>query len=956
MGDIVCFKSIYSSYKGLKFAFEYGLDSEEEVLKLLFKKELKEYKSLIRPMAEHQLSNTDQIDWGKTKKNKKCGRAKERKVINKNSYNFLSDKWFHVIYSLYGFNNEKMEDSEKLKEQFGKKARILENMISVRNNLWCSLQEDVYTGLQGMIEFFSEFSFLGSLGYLLKNHIGCRSNKIKLNRQSERNYFYVRGTGIGYGLSQESIYRCLGAIYEERSIIFRYGYKERVEGIPIKVFYQHPSFYEEKAYPFIRVYLKDKNDIVNIPLYNGIGIYHNKKVHKSDFKDLCFNKTEIKEIEMCKVKICFYYNDIEQNGENTEYINKKIDSLWTKQRISKHVLDKTKNFNSIYYGDIKWKVLECEYHISEIDYPKFKQWIQSFGEFAEIISEQKIKNYNNYNISLKLLKNSNFDCEDYMLSVERLDRPKEDYTYSLCTPYDSQILNSKVDLTKYPPTAQEIFWLEFILDNYPNLCNMILESYSYHSDSTHCSKGADIADKIKDILKIEKLKINNGLYREKAFNPFQIDKQLSQSTVQDISEDCVEKYSYILKAIRGRKFMKYTIDEVEKENKKRQVEKFVLPYAFEYNILTSKSKDKERRHPFTIMMYDMKQKRVINAKMESIKVKNSNSEEKTSILQNCDLSIYDKLYHIIAFFIRAKNNEQKIPDIISTVVDVFRKEKKQKGEYEISDVKAFLIEQYEETIKMITQSEQLTGAKIFLVDAYQYICDYLEEKDGVSEYERELEMHGVTKIGEEEISYRMEILLYLKYAFQALLDCHKREKLISYLQIISVSDIYELIAGNPFSLLEKEKSCEKKGSKQNEMSYMNEKLKSSKVAFTLKKELTNEEDERLLERKVERLTEEDIDKVYDIFREFICWGEWECIEGNNIEDNIEDKKGLSSDKVKRYKIKFMVEYERFYYRKVHAGLLALSDYIENIYPEEVKNVIETRENTKRLNKTEEPKP
>ena len=68
-----------------------------------------------------------------------------------------------------------------------------------------------------------------------------------------------------------------------------------------------------------------------------------------------------------------------------------------------------------------------------------------------------------------------------------------------------------------------------------------------------------------------------------------------------------------------------------------------------------------------------------------------------------------------------------------------------------------------------------------------------------------------------------------------------------------------------------------------------------------------------------------MERVYDVFRNFICAGE----------------------KTGDGRLRFTVSYEKFFYRKIHMALMALDDLVEELEPEEVARVICKRRENKR---------
>ena len=111
------------------------------------------------------------------------------------------------------------------------------------------------------------------------------------------------------------------------------------------------------------------------------------------------------------------------------------------------------------------------------------------------------------------------------------------------------------------------------------------------------------------------------------------------------------------------------------------------------------------------------------------------------------------------------------------------------------------------------------------------------------------------------------------------------------LEKISDREIWELISGSPVDGVV------------NEIAYFNENLKNQEVSFALKDR-----------------NEEAVEKVYNVFRNFICAGE----------------------RLKDGRLKFTVSYESFFYRKIHMALMVLSDLIEDVEPEKTGEIIRKR--------------
>ena len=124
----------------------------------------------------------------------------------------------------------------------------------------------------------------------------------------------------------------------------------------------------------------------------------------------------------------------------------------------------------------------------------------------------------------------------------------------------------------------------------------------------------------------------------------------------------------------------------------------------------------------------------------------------------------------------------------------------------------------------------------------------------------------------------------------------EKKELKTCLDQFTNQDIWELICGKEIDGIV------------NEIAFYNESFKNSKISFSLKPGM-----------------EDKIDIIYRLFGSFLCTGKRE------------DRK-----------LHFEVTYETFYYRKVHMALMVIHEWIENLEPLDVAEIIQKRlENMRR---------
>lgn len=344
--------------------------------------------------------------------------------------------------------------------------------------------------------------------------------------------------------------------------------------------------------------------------------------------------------------------------------------------------------------------------------------------------------------------------------------------------------------------------------------------------------------------------------------------------VQDIRKSTVPKYRQIYQAVDKGKIL----CGIYKDQKRR-----LFPYALQYYSYVPESYERSKRnYPFEVMCYDMDSKRNILVTYDKINAKDIS--EKT-ILKFSDL---DKIYHCLAVAIRygiesessKESREIEPPKMISKFLSTIwkldhrstssifhRKIRKQCMKF------SNYHDQYEKLLNVCDTEAELGFVKM----VFEYWDNEFVSNTSDNDLEKIYHTFLVKCFGEALKRYHSRAASVMK----------------DVLDTIDDDFIWKMISGSSGNI------C-------NEIAFYNERLKHEKVYFSLKNP-----------------TLESIDKIYRLFSEFICTGEF-------LEDSST--------------IVFTITYEKFYYRKIHMYLMILKNIICDIGPESIHDIIEQRMN------------
>lgn len=336
----------------------------------------------------------------------------------------------------------------------------------------------------------------------------------------------------------------------------------------------------------------------------------------------------------------------------------------------------------------------------------------------------------------------------------------------------------------------------------------------------------------------------------------------------DIGASKIQKYREILKAINKKCVLQYEHDH--------QVAT-VFPYAMEYDV--SRHLVQRNQEPMDIMVYSLDENRTIKVLYKDIRVKNQKEQA------DINFSDVDKLYHILAYTLRCateeleeipENMREKVTNVLNCIWGV-----NNRGN-----------DNYIRCIKKKFLNRKSFDYSEYFVE-YQELESLFAGRQKIKQYVNRV--FGYWKSGEAQTKFHYWYQYFLMKCFKEACKTYLLPQKQKFFQISlkewGDSEIWKLICG------------ENGDGIANEIAFYNERLKNDVVSFTIR---TNEREE--------------VDKVYRLFREFLCVG-------NVMEDGA---------------IRFTVTYESFYYRKIHMFLMTLLDKIEEIEPRKVAELIESR--------------
>lgn len=809
------FRDLLVDYWDLKYIFEYGFYWDDRVTKEILHKGSQTVRELTNILADSVYKNCVCTSWWKNVDGEKAKKS-SRLLVLKNHYRLIQNHWFLDLYGCYGKYDQpeasgyikncsqkmyslcrgesdgqtktctyrkicRIEEEKKvfsllfsgislkdmnvwknniLCQEIEKNYRdVIEKewrgktlfSIHLKKNLWTEeimTQKEVLGSSDNnkkwlsMIRFFSNFAPLSVLGENFLRH----NTK---NISSDNDFILVRNLPLDFGLEQEYLYRCLYAMVNQYSVLY-----EEKEYLPLKLEYRAKDLFGIKKHLYleaVEINSEKKGKVCSLPLFNGLYIKPGRKFNK---KNILPENTSVDKKQIFQVD--FYYSN------ETSYLIDRRKRGWKDELVKEEKLDQEYKMNSPYYPEIQiWDVDRVHYQIKKEDISGFFLFIRSFGDFARIREKEPEQTSAKFSYS----------------TITR-GRIREDQ--SLLSVYHSTELIEKLNVL--PPRKAELEWLYFILQNYPNMCQIFLnETY---------------IQKIK--LKIlNEIKTLDGWFDEKYIN--------FSSCVCDIKKGVVNKYNAILNAIENHRILTYEFDH-------KLVN--IFPYALEYDVINHlSSQDKE---PMDIMCYSLKEKRNIKILYRKIYVKENCSEEEILF------SDLDKLYHILTYSIRcAVEEKNEIEEKFTKLLEYLwkpdprggdnysrcvKKRWKKKGSYEKE------LKKFEEAVKKNQSKEGMD----FLTDVFYFWQNQMETEN--------------KELMDFQMQYQMFLLSCFTDGFKRLLSPKTGKKIKQYLSTIETKEIWELIRG------------EEKNGVVNEIAFYNEKLKHATVSFVLKKESKEEID------------------------------------------------------------------------------------------------------------------
>lgn len=821
------FRDILVDYWDLKYIFEYGFYWDDKVTKAILHKGSQTVRELTNILADSVYKNCVCTSWWKNVGGEKVKKS-SRLLVLKNHYRLMQNHWFLDLYGCYG-KYDQPEASDYIKScsqisyslcrsesegqtktcTYRKICRIkeekelffrlssgisLKDMDSWKDNILCREIEENYGDViekewkgktlfsvrlkknlwteeiikgiitqkekpdfsdnssgnyknwLNMIRFFSNFSPLSVLGENFLRH------SIKnISSDNDFDFILIRNLPLDFGLEQEYLYRCLYAMVNQYSVLY-----EEKEYLPLRLEYREKDLFGIKKHLYLEAAEINNGEIGKVcflPLFNGLYLEPGRKANKEDIlPEHAF------EDEKQIFQVDFYYSD------EAPYLIERRKKGWKDELIDEKKLDCQYRMNSPYHPEIQiWDVDRASYQVKKEDIPGFFLFIRSFGDFARIKEKEPGQLPVNF-------------------SHSTITRGKIREAQSLLSLYHSTELIEKVNLL--PPRKVELEWLYFILQHYPNMCQIFLDETSIQ--------------KIKQKI-LDEIKTLDGWFDEKYAN--------FSSRVCDIKKGVVNKYKAILEAIEHHRVLTY-----EFEHKPVSI----FPYALEYDV--SNHLSSQDREPIDVMCYSLKEKRNIKILYRKIHVKESFSEEEIVFT---DL---DKLYHSLAYAIRcAVEGRTEIDRKTAELLECLWKPDPRGGDNYNRCVKKRWKKKenydYEKELKRLEKTVQKNQSKEgmdFLTEVFYFWRNKTdaENKD----------------LMDFQMQYQTFLLSCFTDGFQQLLSSKTKKKVKQCLKVIETADIWELIWGR-----------EKDGIV-NEIAFYNEKLKHATVSFVLKKESEEEID------------------------------------------------------------------------------------------------------------------
>lgn len=430
-----------------------------------------------------------------------------------------------------------------------------------------------------MICFFSGFTPLSALGWIFykRQRYGAGTS-----------YIMVRNLPIEFEFEQEYLYRCLYAMNEKKTIIC-----EEKEYIPVRLFYKDRSLTGLKEHLYLEaVPWEDQGTeprTEQIPLFGGVHVRPGGHTAREVPAPGEMPKEDTREF-----LVEFYYNN------DTQYLVDRRKEGWGDCIADTRIEAGVKIMESPYYETRnQWNTDVVTYNIELSDIPGFLMFIQSFGDFARLLTCEE--DYPEVKQTISVRQKGLISEYESLLSVYNSDTLIEEAAKR------NQFL---------PPRQAELKWLDFVLREYLGFCSLFLKPESIKRIRKELKEECQGSEK-QDSRWFDKSRFNFG------------------PRVKDLEKRVRLKYEKILNVIYNKQILKYEYHD-------RQVR--IAPYALEYDVTRHLAGGS--REPMDIMCYDMDEKRTVNIPYKKINTKNSADRDQYSF------SDLEKMYHVLAYAIR----------------------------------------------------------------------------------------------------------------------------------------------------------------------------------------------------------------------------------------------------------------------------------------------------------------
>lgn len=781
-------KDILSEYDNLRFLYEYGFGWDDNIAKKILGKSSQMPRKVDNQGIWDKIPN---VNWEQNLK----GRSSTRRLLNKNHYRMQKNQWIPYVYGMYGMRC----DSVGYEYDNGTPDKYVKNYIKKgdgESNIWTqdkmidNVFQDAkeYETFVQMLSFLVEVAPLSVLGYNFLRRLSIAQNiAIKKDRVEvglTNPYIFVRRPFVHDALEQESIFRCLWAINNNCNI--------KIKGeifIPEKIIYKDKGFETECENLYVRV---KKDGKVESGLYDS------------------------------KVIVDFYYQD-----GATDYLrDRRRNSPWTKYQIENTVdLDKeTKLMKSPYYSDEKWFLERITYEVPMSEKENFYTFIRSFGDFAHIVEERENDIPLGNGEYVEAICNSELKGE-YTLCNEWNSNGIFD---EICDRIDEEGLNKCKFII---PTSNEVAWVKFVLENYPNFISL------FFGVNSEC-----IVDKLKEYINNNEPSLPN-IFDEKIFD--------YNARVYDLKKDA-DKYMFlkchkVLDKISNGTILEYKIDKSDKYTK-------ILPYALEYNLIKHCTEKKKIEEAIKVMCYDLIDKRDVIVSLNDIKVNDKPNragkcEVKCTSKDDYQFSLLDKVYHILAYGVRSAKEgkttiDSKYEQYIGYLFPEDTHKKKSKSEY-VRNIKKHMDEfESVNTNKVIGNVDDISNELLKRLN---------EMSNEIFEYYSQSNPNITLK--EKNYYFNMKyfldkVVLEVLCGFGKNVSKARRDEVLEKLKNIESNDIWELIVG------------EDKDGIPNEIAYYDETLKCDTISFKLYDDIV-EDSEKLCNA---------TKRIYEMFSGYVCRG------------------------------------------------------------------------------------